>query len=378
MKLAILGSTGSIGRQALAIVDQSVQISGLACMSNVKLLYEQYCQYGARWLHIGDPTKYRELKSLVADPAVKITSGETALVEFAAQCDYDVLLTSIVGSIGLLPTIEAVKRGKRIALANKETLVVYGEKIIQLAKRYNAEIIPVDSEHSAIFQCLQGNPHKAVEKIILTASGGPFLGRSAADMVGITAEQALKHPKWNMGKKISIDSATLMNKGLEVIEARWLFDVAQGDIDVVVHPQSIVHSLVQYCDSSVIAQLGLPDMQLPIHYALHYPDRAPTALKRLSLSEVMTLTFHKPDVAAFPCLGLAYRALQVGGTAPCILNAANEVLVEHFLDGKIGFLDIARGVEQALDKFSAIMDYRLDDVVQTDAEVRRYIRGITC
>ncbi len=375
MKLAIIGSTGSIGKQAVSIVGKGVQITGLACMSNVKLLYEQYCQCGAQWLHIGDAAKYRELRDLVADPAVKITSGEAALVEFAAQCDYDVLLTSVVGSIGLLPTIEAVKRSKRIALANKETLVVYGEKIMQLAAQYAAEIIPVDSEHSAIFQCLQGNPKKAVEKIILTASGGPFFGRSKAELVAITAREALKHPKWNMGKKISIDSATLMNKGLEVIEARWLFGVDHNNIDVVVHPQSIVHSLVQYCDSSVMAQLGLPDMQLPIHYALHYPDRQATTLKRLSLSEVMTLTFHQPDFETFPCLQLAYRALDAGGTAPCILNAANEVLVEQFLMGQIGFLDIARGVERALDKFSVITDYQLNDVVQTDAAVRRFVRG---
>ncbi len=375
MKLAIIGSTGSIGKQALSIVGKDVQITGLACMSNVQLLYRQYCQCGAQWLHIGDPAKYRELRSLVTDPAVTISSGEAALVEFAASCDYDVLLTSVVGSIGLLPTIEAVKRSKRIALANKETLVVYGEKIMQLAAQHAAEIIPVDSEHSAIFQCLQGNPQKSVEKIILTASGGPFFGRSKADLDAITAQEALKHPKWNMGKKISIDSATLMNKGLEVIEARWLFGVDQRNIDVVVHPQSIVHSLVQYCDSSVIAQLGLPDMQLPIHYALHYPERQPTALKRLSLSEVMTLTFYRPDLETFPCLQLAYRALDAGGTAPCILNAANEVLVEQFLMGKIGFLDIARGVERALDKFSVISDYQLSDIVQTDAAVRRFVRG---
>ncbi len=373
MKLAILGSTGSIGRQTLSIIDENTEITGLSCMSNSALLYEQYCRYKPRWLHVGDSTKYSELKTMVNDSAVTITAGEAALVDFAANCDYDVLLTSIVGSIGLLPTIEAVKRGKRIALANKETLVVYGEKIMQLAAQYGAEIIPVDSEHSAIFQSLQGNDYKSIEKIILTASGGPFFKRSKSQLLNVNAAAALKHPKWQMGKKITIDSATLMNKGLEVIEARWLFDVPGQAIEVVVHPECIIHSLVQYCDGSVMAQLGLPDMQLPIHYALHYPKRKPTKLKRLSLSEIGALNFYKPDMATFPCLAHAFQALQLGGTAPCILNAANEVLVQLFLDQKISFYDIPNGIEKALNKFDIVQNYTLDDVVATDVAVRRFV-----
>ncbi len=373
MKLAILGSTGSIGRQTLSIISETVKVTGLSCMSNVERLYQQYCQFKPQWLHIGDVSKYDELKALVNDTAVTITAGEEELVAFSANCDYDILLTSIVGSVGLLPTIAAVKRAKRIALANKETLVVYGEKIMQLAEQYGAEIIPVDSEHSAIFQSLQGNDYKAIEKLILTATGGPFLGRTKKQLHDVKAETALKHPKWQMGKKISIDSATLMNKGLEVIEARWLFDVPREDIDVVVHPECIIHSLVQYCDGSVIAQLGLQDMQLPIHYALYYPKRKPTALKRLSLSDIGTLNFYKPDMATFPCLGLAYQALKMGGTAPCVLNAANEVLVQLFLDGKIGFYDIPNGIEKALMKFDIVQNYSLDDVVACDAAVRRFV-----
>ncbi len=373
MKLAILGSTGSIGRQTLSIIDEQVEITGLSCRSNIALLYQQYCQYKPQWLHIGDATKYDELKTLINDSSVTITTGSDALVDFAANCDYNILLTSIVGSIGLLPTIAAVKRGKRVALANKETLVVYGEKIMQLAEQCGAQIIPVDSEHSAIFQSLQGNNYQTIEKLTLTASGGPFFGRSKAQLAGVTAASALKHPKWQMGKKISIDSATLMNKGLEVIEARWLFDVAPDNIDVVVHPECIIHSLVQYCDGAVIAQLGLPDMQLPIHYALHYPTRKSTKLKRLSLSDVGTFHFYKPDMVTFPCLALAYQALQMGGTAPCILNAANEVLVQHYLDGKIGFYDIPVGIEKALNKFDIIQDYSLTDVQETDTAVRHYV-----
>ncbi len=372
MKLAILGSTGSIGRQALDIIGDDIAVSGLACMSNIELLYQQYLRHKPQWLHVADDSKYNQLRAMVSDPTVTISSGQAALVEFAADCDYDVLLTSIVGSVGLLPTIAAIKRAKRIALANKETLVVFGEKIMQLAEQYGAEIIPVDSEHSAIFQALQGNQKSAVEKLILTASGGPFRGYDKTQLRQVTVAAALKHPKWQMGRKITIDSATLMNKGLEVIEARWLFDISADQIEVVVHPECIIHSLVQYCDSSVMAQLGLQDMRLPIHYALHYPQREPTQLERLSLVDVATLNFFAPDGAAFPCLRLAYRALQMGGTAPCILNAANEVLVQQFLEAKIGFYDIARGIEMALDKFEIIKDYTLDDVLQTDLAVRQY------
>ncbi len=372
MKLAILGSTGSIGRQALAIIDRDVTVTGLSCMSNVALLYRQYQKFKPKWLHVGDASKYAELRAMVSDPSVVISAGQDQLAAFAEAADYDVLLTSIVGSVGLLPTIAAVKRAKRIALANKETLVVYGEKIMQLAAQYGAEIIPVDSEHSAIFQSLQGNAQQSIEKLILTASGGPFFGYERSRLAAVTVAQALKHPNWQMGPKITIDSATLMNKGLELIEARWLFDVAANQIDVVVHPQSIIHSLVQYCDGSQIAQLGLPDMQLPIHYALHYPRRRPTNLPRLSLAEIAKLTFAEPDLDSFPCLALAYRALDSGGTAPCILNAANEVLVAQFLAGEITFYDIPRGIERALNKFPSIADYTLDDVLQTDLAVRQF------
>ncbi len=375
MKLAILGSTGSIGRQALDIISDDITVSGLSCLSNVDLLYRQYLAHRPKWLHIGDVTKYEQLRDMVGDSSVRICAGQDGLLEFAENCDYDVLLTSIVGSIGLLPTIAAVKRAKRIALANKETLVVFGEKIMQLAAQYGAEIIPVDSEHSAIFQALQGNQKSAVEKLIVTASGGPFRGYDKTQLRQVSVEAALKHPKWQMGRKITIDSATLMNKGLEVIEARWLFDISAEQIEVVVHPECIIHSLVQYTDGSVMAQMGLQDMRLPIHYALNYPERKATNLQRLSLVDVATLNFYAPDMAAFPCLALAYRALEMGGTAPCVLNAANEVLVEQFLEKKIGFYDIAHGIAAALEKFGAIKNYTLDDILQTDLAVRQFTKS---
>lgn len=374
MKLAILGSTGSIGTQALdAITDSATEVVALSCHNNATRIIEQIKKYRPKWVNIGDEAVYQVVAKLPCTKGVYITQGDAGLVELAKHCDYDILLTSIVGAIGLLPTIEAVKRAKRIALANKETLVVYGEKIMALAKAHGAQIIPVDSEHSAIFQALQGNDKSSVEKLILTATGGPFLGRKKQDLMLVKAAEALKHPKWSMGKKISIDSATLMNKGLEVIEARWLFDISPQNIDVVVHPECIIHSLVQYNDSSVMAQLGLQDMRLPIRYALFYPIRKFSTLQRLSLIDIQTMHFYAPDTETFPCLGLAYDALKAGGTAPCVLNAANEVLVARYLNTEIGFYDIAIGIERALNEVPLIANYSLEDVLQQDQQTRQLV-----
>lgn len=374
MKLAILGSTGSIGAQALdAIADSAVEVVALSCHNNQSLIVEQIKKYRPKWVNIGDQAVYEAVAKLPLAKDVHITHGTSGLVDIAKRGDYDILLTSIVGAVGLLPTIEAVKRGKRIALANKETLVVYGEKIMTLAKAHGAQIIPVDSEHSAIFQALQGNAQHSVEKLILTATGGPFFGRGKQELMHVKASAALKHPKWSMGKKISIDSATLMNKGLEVIEARWLFDIAPQNIEVVVHPECIIHSLVQYNDSSVMAQLGLQDMRLPIRYALFYPERRYSTLQRLSLTDIQTMHFYPPDTDNFPCLQLAYDALKAGGTAPCILNAANEVLVVRYLNDQIGFYDIASGIERALNEIPLIADYTLEDVLEQDQQTRQLV-----
>lgn len=375
MKLAIIGSTGSIGTQALDLVQhQEVEVVALTCGSNGDLLMLQYHQFKPKYLVIEDLKQFNIIKEKLKNESVKVLFGLQGLIQMTEEAEYDVLLTSVVGSVGLQPTISAVKRGKRIALANKETLVVYGEEIMALARRHKAEIIPVDSEHSALFQALQGNSISEIEKIILTASGGPFLGKTRQDLMAVHKSAALKHPKWSMGAKISIDSSTLMNKGLEVIEARWLFDVTPEQIEVVVHPQSIIHSLIQYVDGSVMAQMGLPDMKLPIHYALHYPNRLPTDLERMVLPKLHQLTFYEPDRKTFPCLDLAYEVLRLGGTAPCILNAANEELVARFLNDEIGFYDIPNGIEKALSVIGHQPIENLEMLLAVDATTRQFAK----
>ncbi|MCK8058795.1 MULTISPECIES: 1-deoxy-D-xylulose-5-phosphate reductoisomerase [unclassified Fusibacter] len=377
MKLAILGSTGSIGTQALNIIEnQNIKVSVLSCSRNVDLILEQYKKFKPEWIVIENSQSYEKVKLELSQEPVKILCSLEGLIEVAQVADYDVMLTSVVGAVGLRPTIEAVKRGKRIALANKETLVVFGEQIMRLAAETGSEIIPVDSEHSALFQALQGNSYSEIEKLILTASGGPFRGRSRDELLGVTKHEALRHPNWSMGAKITIDSSTLMNKGLEVIEARWLFGIRSEAIDVVVHPESIVHSLVQYVDGSVMAQMGLPDMMLPIHYALHYPNRIKTDLARLDLAEIGCLNFSKPDLKTFPCLQLAYDSLEEGGSSSCVLNAANEVLVEKFLKEEIGFYDIPRGIEMAMSKIDLVRNPDLETVLSIDNETRSFIRTL--
>lgn len=372
--IAILGSTGSIGTQALAVVDEfskAFNVVAISCNKDVKKLEEQIIKYNPAYAVITDENAFGQVshfKSLY--PETKVLFGQESLLEVVALEEVEAVVMAIVGNDALLPTIGAIKAKKRICIANKEVLVTSGHIIMPLVKAYGVELIPVDSEHSALFQALQGNKNSEIEKVILTASGGPFRGRSRESLEFVSATEALKHPKWDMGRKISIDSATLMNKGLEVIEAKWLFDLLPSQIDVVVHPQSIIHSLIQYRDSSVIAQMGLPDMRLPIVYALNYPDRQETLLERMDLAKLMTLTFEKPDCETFPCLDLAYHVLEKGGIYPTILNAANEILVDRYLEDEIEFYDIPRGIEWAIGKYSAIESPTLEDVLMYDQDVR--------
>ncbi len=338
-KILILGSSGSIGVNALNVIrnfPDRFSVEALTVNSNIDLLEQQIDEFSPSVVVVRDEKKAEELKKKVSNN-VKILSGNEGLNEVAATCDYDILVSSLVGFAGLLPTIEAIKKGKRIALANKETLVVAGELVTALVRDYNAEIIPVDSEHSAIYQCLIGEELKEVEKLILTASGGPFLNKDKALFENATVDEALNHPNWQMGNKITIDSASMMNKGLEVIEAHWLFGLPAKNIDVVIHPQSIIHSMVQFVDGSIKAQLGLPDMKLPIQYALSFPERLENDFVRTDLVRIGQLTFFEPDLNKFECLKLAYEALNAMGTAPCILNAANEVAVNKFLNKEIKF-----------------------------------------
>lgn len=376
-QVAILGSTGSIGVQALEIIekhDASFGVYAISCNRDAKALLAQAHKFKPAVAVIFDEEIWKAHRHEF--PTVtKVLCGMEGLLEIATADCVDIVLTSVVGNIGLRPTVEAVKKGKRIALANKETLVTSGEMIMAMAKEYGASIFPVDSEHSAIFQCLQGNSMKAVDKLILTASGGPFKGKTRSELLHVKAEQALKHPNWTMGRKITIDSATLMNKGLEVIEARWLFDIEADRIDVVVHPQSIVHSMVQYKDSSVMAQMGLPDMKLPILYAMTYPERVQTDLPRLDFATASTLTFEKPDLETFPCLQLAYEAIKVGGTMPTVLNAANEILVEKYLKNEIGFYDLPETIETLMASHRIIANPNLEDILAVDGEIRRLLKG---
>lgn len=372
--IAILGSTGSIGTQALEVVreqGQALHVEVLSAQSNADLLVQQSLEFKPNAVVIGDTSKWKQVNDALFDAGVKVYSGAEALEQVVEADGIDMILTAMVGSAGLKPTLRAIDAGKHIALANKETLVMAGELVMNAARKKGVDIHPVDSEHSAIYQCLAGEFHNPIERVILTASGGPFRGRSVESLVGVTKADALKHPNWDMGAKITIDSASLMNKGLEVIEAKWLFDVDPNKIDVVVHPQSIVHSCVQFEDGSIKAQLGLPDMKLPIQYALTYPRRLQNDFPRFNFMDHPSLTFEKPDIETFRNLGLAFNALKEGGNAPAILNAANEVAVSRFLKDDIEFLDLPEVVEHALNRVTHQVKPTLDDLIASDEEARK-------
>jgi 1-deoxy-D-xylulose-5-phosphate reductoisomerase len=342
----------------------------LCAGSNADLLVQQALEFNPNAVAIADETKYHVVKEALEPKGIKVFSGASSMVDLMEMDTVDMVLASIVGFAGLRPTLRALERGKAVALANKETLVVAGSIVTAAARRHRAPLLPVDSEHSAIFQCLVGEG-SAVDKILLTASGGPFRGRSREELAAVTLEQALRHPNWSMGRKVTIDSATLMNKGLEVIEAQWLFGVDVDNIEVLVHPQSVVHSMVQFADGSIKAQLGIPTMETPIQYAFSFPERIESHLPRLDFAQYPTLTFEKPDRATFRCLDLAYSAIRRGGNMPCVMNAANEVAVQQFIEGKIGFLDIADRVETAMQSAPFIPDPTLDDLFETDNEIRK-------
>lgn len=371
--IAILGSTGSIGTQSLEVVDAHPErfvVEVLTANNNSKLLIEQSKKYKPNVVVIINESKYKEVNNALFDLGIKVFSGENSLEEVVENENIDVVLTALVGYSGLKPTIRAIKSGKNIALANKETLVVAGDLITKLCKQYGVSIYPVDSEHSAIFQCLVGEHFNPIEKIYLTASGGPFRGKNREELLHVTKEQALKHPNWEMGSKITIDSASMMNKGLEVIEAKWLFDLKKEQIEIVVHPQSVVHSAVQFTDGSVIAQLGIPDMKLPIQYALGFPERLENNFKRFSFLDYPELTFEKANFDTFKNLSLAYSAMEKGGNIPCILNAANEVVVDAFLKDKISFLSMSDVIENCMEKITFVKNPKLEDYINTDQETR--------
>jgi 1-deoxy-D-xylulose-5-phosphate reductoisomerase len=371
--IAILGSTGSIGRQALEVIDQHKDVfvvEVLTAQNNTPLLIEQARKFKPNAVVISNSLHYDVLRQGLEKEDIKVFAGENALASVVQMDTIDLVLTALVGYSGVLPTIRAIEAGKSIALANKETLVVAGELITRLAREKGVNIYPVDSEHSAIFQCLVGEFHNKIEKVILTASGGPFRGMKRKELTGVTKAEALRHPNWRMGDKVTIDSATLMNKGLEVIEARWLFGLAADQVEVVVHPQSIIHSLVQFEDGSIKAQLGLPDMRLPIQFALSYPDRLKSDFPRFDFRNYPALNFEKPDMETFRNLALAFEALNRGGNMPCVLNAANEVAVAEFLKDRVGFLEMSVIVEQCLNKMAYIKNPSYEDYVETDRETR--------
>jgi 1-deoxy-D-xylulose-5-phosphate reductoisomerase len=372
-RITILGSTGSIGTQALEVVRDHpgvFKVAVLSALKNSELLILQAREFKPAIVVICDESKYNDVKEALFGLDIKVLAGEAALSEVAAYSDSDVVLTALMGSVGLKPTIAAIKAGKNIALANKETLVVAGELITQLATEHQVKILPVDSEHSAIFQCLVGEEQNEIEKIYLTASGGPFLGKTKDFLSTVKKEQALKHPNWVMGAKITIDSASLMNKGLEVIEAKWLFNLKVDQIDVIVHPQSIIHSIVQFTDGSMKAQMGVPDMKLPIQYALNYPDRLKNNFKRFNFLDYPNFSFEKADVGTFRNLDLAFTSLLKGGNMPCILNAANEIVVAAFLEDKIGFLQMSDVIEQCMEEIGFIEKPQLNDFLETDKHSR--------
>ena len=371
--VAILGSTGSIGTQTLDVIDRHselFEVYALTAHSNIDLLVEQAKRYRPEVVAIADERHYKTLREALDGLPIKVFAGADSICQIAAMSPIDTVVTAMVGYSGLLPTVRAIEAGKKIALANKETLVVAGELVTDLALRNRVDIVPIDSEHSAIFQCLVGENENSVEKLILTASGGAFRDTPKDDLRLATAADALRHPTWKMGAKITIDSATMMNKGFEVIEARWLFDIPIDKIEVIIHPQSIVHSMVQFCDGSIKAQLGQPDMRHPIQYALTFPDRLNAQVERANLADIHQLTFEKPDYEKFRNLGLAYDALRRGGNIPCILNAANEVAVDAFLKGKIGFFAMSDIIEQTISETAFISSPTLDDYIATDREAR--------
>ena len=372
-KIAILGSTGSIGTQALDVIDANTDlfdVEVLTAQNNAELLIEQAAKFKPNVVVIGNEKLYDKVSSALDPLDIKVYAGDNALGYVVESDSVDLVLTALVGYAGLLPTIRAIKAKKHIALANKETLVVAGELITQLALEHRIDILPVDSEHSAIFQCLVGEQINPIEKIILTASGGPFRGKDRKFLGSVTKEQALKHPNWEMGAKITIDSASLMNKGLEVIEAKWLFDLKTEQIDVIVHPQSIIHSMVQFEDGSIKAQMGLPDMKLPIQYALGFPQRIKSDFPRFNFVEYPSLTFEKPDLETFKNLGFAFEALNKGGNMACIINAANEIVVDAFLKDKVGFLQMSDIIEKCMNSVSFVQKPSLDDYINTDKETR--------
>lgn len=378
-RIAILGSTGSIGTQTLEVISQhpdQFEVEVLTANNNIDLLIEQTRIFRPNVVVISNSCHYDQLKEALKDEPVKVYAGREALQQVVEMSTIDIVVTAMVGYSGLIPTCNAIKAGKHIALANKETMVVAGEIINRLAIENRVNIYPVDSEHSAIFQCLVGEFNNEIEKIYLTASGGPFRGYTMAHLAQVTKADALKHPNWDMGAKITIDSASLMNKGFEVIEAKWLFGLKPEQIDVIVHPQSIIHSLVQFRDGSMKAQMGLPDMKLPIQYALNFPERLPSEFKRFSFLDYPKLTFEQPNTKNFRNLALAFEALNQGGNMPCILNAANEVVVQAFLNDKISFLQMPEIIEQTMEKATFIKNPKLDDYIQTDKETRIFTSAL--
>lgn len=375
--VSILGSTGSIGTQSLEVCEKhGFNVVGLSANNNIDLLEQQTRKFSPEYVCIYNEENYSELKQRLSDTGVKVLCGMEGLCEIASLEQNDIVLNSVVGMVGLLPTLTAINAGKDVALANKETLVAGGEIVMSSAKEKGVTIYPVDSEHSAIFQCLQGNKREQLSKIILTASGGPFFKKTYEELKKVTKADALRHPNWSMGNKITIDSATLMNKGLEFIEAKWLFDLTPEQIEIVVHRQSVVHSAVEYNDYSVIAQLGVPDMKIPIQYALLYPDRMECPTKRLSLTDYGSLTFEKPDYETFKCLSSAIKAIKTGGAYPCLVNSANEEAVKAFLNDEIPFIEIGEIVSSVMEKFGSAQINCYEDVVRADISAREYVRNI--
>lgn len=372
-QIAILGSTGSIGTQALEVIADNAtlfEVYALTANNNIDLLIQQARKFMPEMVAIGNEKLYSQLKDALADLPIKVFAGNDSIAQVAEMQPIDIVLTAMVGYAGLKPTMNAIRAGKKIALANKETLVVAGELIYELANQHKSAILPVDSEHSAIFQCLVGEGNNPIEKLILTASGGPFRTKSMHELEHVTSAQALKHPNWDMGAKITIDSASLMNKGFEIIEAKWLFGVTPDQIEVVVHPQSIIHSMVQFADGSIKAQLGMPDMKLPIQYAFTYPDRLKTNFPRFDFNLCSQFTFEQPDLERFRNLGFAYYAMERGGNMPCVLNAANEIVVAAFLKDKIGFLQMSDIIETVMAKAEFVAKPTYEDYVKTDERVR--------
>jgi 1-deoxy-D-xylulose-5-phosphate reductoisomerase len=378
-KVLLLGSTGSIGINTLNVIrnfPEEFEITALTVNTRIDLLEPQINEFNPDIVVVKNEKSGSELRKKIANKC-RVLTGEDGLIEAASSLEYDIFVGAMVGFSGLAPALEAIKRGKIIALANKETLVVAGELVTRMCKKYGAKLIPIDSEHSAIYQCLEGEKNNRVEKIILTASGGPFLNKKKSALGTVTVEEALSHPNWKMGNKITIDSASMMNKGLEIIEAHWLFDIEKDKIEVVIHPQSIIHSMVQFVDGSIKAQLGLPDMKLPIQYALTYPNRLTNNFKRINLPKIGNLTFFSPDMEKFECLKLAYKVLNEGGTAPCVLNAANEIAVDKFLKGKIKFSSIPQLINEALDKIENHKSPDVETIFECDKKTRELVLGLS-